>query len=168
MRSFFRYLFLLMLFICMICWFNYLREKQQEKFDKYLHNNIEFEGLVTDLKRTGNHEFGIIQLKLTKSHVKYFRDSVQEGIFPYRIRGDIAELYCSVSTDRKLNDTLKVISNNRLIYFNPLFSKEVGNIEIVVDAYNRDFVKKNTVFNDERFFVNPYLLKKDSVRLLLR
>lgn len=166
--SFFRYLFLLTLFICMIYWFYNLREKQQEKFDKHLHNNIAFEGLVTNLKRTGNHDFGIIQLKLTKSNVKYFSDSVQEGIFPYRIRGDIAELYCSVNMYRKLNDTIKVISNNKLIYYNPLFSKEVGNINIVFDTYNRDFVKKNTVFNDERFFVSPYVPKKDSARLLLR
>lgn len=152
----------------MIYWFYNLREKQQEKYNKYLHNNIEFEGLVTNLKRTGNRAFGIIQLELTKSNVKYFSDSVQEGIFPYRIRGNIAELYCMVSPNRKLNDTLKVISNNRRIYYNPLFSKEVGSINIVFDAYNRDFIKKNTVFNDECFFVSPYLPKKDSARLLLR
>jgi hypothetical protein len=66
----------------MVFWLYNLRKKQQEKYDKYLRNNIEFEGLITDIKRTRNHAFGIIQLKLTKSNVKYFRDSVQEGIFP--------------------------------------------------------------------------------------
>lgn len=142
--------------------------KQQERLSKHLYNNIAFEGIVTDLKKSGNHAFGIIQLELTKSNVKYFSDSVPEGILPYRVRGNIAELYCTVNVDRKLNDTLKVISNNRLIYYNPSFSKEVGSINIVYDDYNRDFVKKNTIFNDERFFVSPYLRKKDSLKLLIQ
>lgn len=146
--KFFRYIFLLMIFSYIVFSLYSLSKKQQKKLDGYLDNNIVFEGLVTNLKKSRNHAFGIIELKITKSNAKVFSDSVQEGIFPYKIREGTAEVYCTVSVERKLNDTLKVISNNHLIYFNPLFSKEVGSLKIITDSFNRNFVKENSVFNN--------------------
>lgn len=137
------------LFFAFVVYVNLSQDKKQKEMsDKYLHNNVEFEGIVTGFQQSGNHEFGVFQLKLTKSNVQEFNDSLKEGIFPYRIKGDIAEVYASIAYYRKLNDTLKVVSNNHLIYFNPSFSKETTDIEIITDQLNRDFVKENTVFKD--------------------
>jgi len=146
--SFLRFI-IAFVFFAFVVYVNLSQDKQQKEMsDKYLHNNVEFEGIVTGFEQSGNHEFGVFQLKLTKSNVQEFNDSVKGGIFPYRIKGDIAEVYASIAYYRKLNDTLKVISNNRRIYFNPSFSKETEDIKLITKSYDLDFVKENTVFKD--------------------
>ncbi|GAB3517335.1 hypothetical protein GCM10027442_36470 [Emticicia fontis] len=150
----------------MVCWQIFSYKAQQKKFDKYLHNNIEFEGLVTDLKRTNNHSFGIMQLKLLSTNVEYFNDSVPEGIFPYRIQGDIAEVYGTVSYERKLNDTLKIVSNERRIYINSFSSKETSDLTIIYDFNDRAFVRKNSILKKLEvplFPYSPFIIKRDSV-----
>ncbi|MDO5614807.1 MAG: hypothetical protein Q4G16_01360 [Cruoricaptor ignavus] len=112
----------------------------------YLYNNVEFEGYVTNFERSNNHSFGIIQLKVIKSNTLDFDKKIETGIYPYKIKGDIAEIYCTVSVDRKKGDVVKVISNNETVYYNPERGNEEGSIFIITDPYNIKFVKKNSSF----------------------
>lgn len=130
----------------MICFRYYLSKKEHKKSNEDLLNDIQFEGVIVKIKKSSNHAFGIIGLKITKTNVREFNDIAQKGIFPYKLRGDIAEVYCTISVERKLNDTVKVISNNQTIYYNPLFSKEEGSLSVITDFFNINFVKENSIF----------------------
>lgn len=123
-----------------------ISKKELEENEALMNNNVEFEGIVTNTKVSGNHAFGIIELKLNKSNVADFNKKINEGIYPYKVEGNIAEIYCTVSIERKKGDTVKVKSNEEMVYYNFGISKEVGDIYIVTDSNNIDFVMKNSIF----------------------
>lgn len=93
MKNWIRFPILICLFIVMVIFINKQSEELAKERDKVLNNNVEFRGYVIDLRISNNHAFGIIQLKLTESSVNIFNDSLKNGIYPYKIVGDIAELY---------------------------------------------------------------------------
>lgn len=141
-----RFIILIVIFVCIVVYFNKQSNVEQIESNNYLNNGIVFEGIVTGFKSSDNHAFGIIQLKITKSNVKYFNKTLKNGIYPYRIKGVLAELYCTVSVERKLGDVVKVVSNESTIYYNPEKDTEQGSIYTITDIYNIDFVKENTIF----------------------
>jgi len=141
-----RFIILITIFVCIVIYFNKQSSVEQIESNNYLNNGIVFEGTVTRFKASNNHTFGIIQLKITKSNVKEFNKILKSGIYPYRIKGDLAELYCTVSIDRKLGDVVKVLSNESTIYYNPEKDTEQGSIYTITDIYNINFVKENTMF----------------------
>ncbi len=140
-------LFILLLLFSPFFYINFKANEEESKENETLmSNNIEFEGIVTNTKVTGNHSFGIIELKLSKSNISEFNKKTKIGIYPYKIEGNVAEIYCTVSTERKKGDTVKVVSNEQTVYYNYEKSKEMGSLYIVSDSYNIDFVKNNTGF----------------------
>lgn len=141
-----RYIILLIIFICLVIYCNKQSQRQINKSNDYLINNIEFEGTITKLRISSNHAFGIIELKLTKSSIEDFDEKIKKGIYPYKIKGDTAELYCTVSIDRKIGDIVKVVSNEQTVYYNPQNSTEEGSLYIQTDPYNISFVNDNTLF----------------------
>lgn len=140
------YIVLLIIFICMVFYFLKQSNKEARKSNDYLNNNIVFEGTITNIRRSTNHAFGIIELKLIRSSVKEFDEKIEEGIYPYKIRDGKAELYCTVSIERKLGDSINVVSKDHTIYFNPQNSNEEGSLYILHDPYNISFIKENTMF----------------------
>lgn len=112
----------------------------------YLCDNVLFYGVIMNIQKSTNHAFGIITLKILNSSVHEFNKQIKGGIYPYRITGDKAELYCTVSVDRKLGDSVKVVSKDSVIYFNPQKSKEKGSLYIVTSPYNIEYVKEHTIF----------------------
>ncbi|MCJ7932442.1 MAG: hypothetical protein MUW56_02095 [Chryseobacterium sp.] len=140
------YIILLGFFVAIIIYYNKSSDIATKQSVQYLRNNVEFEGYVTGFEQSDNHAFGVIHLKLTKSNTQEFNKVIKEGIYPYRIKGDIAELYCTVSVDRKKGDIVKLVSEEQIVYYNPQNSKEEGSIFIITDPYNIDFVKEHTVF----------------------
>nr|WP_315035465.1 hypothetical protein [uncultured Chryseobacterium sp.] len=140
------YIILLGAFVTVIIYYNKSSDATMKKSEEYLHNSIEFEGYVTGFEQSNNHSFGVVHLKLTKSNTKEFNKIIKKGIYPYRIKGDMAELYCTISVERRKGDIVKLVSNEQTIYYNPKNSKEEGSIFIIVDPYNIDFVKKHTMF----------------------
>ncbi|MGI9581926.1 hypothetical protein ACR1PO_11985 [Chryseobacterium sp. RRHN12] len=140
------YIILLGFFVAVIIYYNKSSDIATNQSVQYLRNNVEFEGYVTGFEQSNNHAFGVIHLKLTKSNTKEFNKVIKGGIYPYRIKGDIAELYCTVSVDRKKGDIVKLISEEQIVYYNPQNSKEEGSIFIITDPYNINFVKEHTVF----------------------
>lgn len=146
MLKFLRYVVLLGFLVAVVIYYNRSSDVAMKKSSEYLHNNVEFEGYVTGFEQSDNHAFGVIHLKLTKSNTPEFNKIIKNGIYPYRIKGDIAELYCTVSVERKKGDIVKLVSNEQTIYYNPQDSKEEGSLFIITDTFNIAFVKKNTMF----------------------
>ncbi|MBL3549459.1 hypothetical protein [Chryseobacterium sp. KMC2] len=140
------YTILLGFFVVVIIYYNKSSDVVMKQSVDYLRNNIEFVGYVTGFEQSDNHAFGVIHLKLTKSNTQEFNKIIKGGIYPYRIKGDIAELYCTVSVERKKGDIVKLISKEQTIYYNPQNTKEEGSIFIITDPYNINFVKEHTVF----------------------
>lgn len=141
-----RYTILLAFLVIAVIYYNKSANVAMKQSTEYLHNNVEFEGYVTGFEQSNNHAFGVVHLKLTKSNTQEFNKTLKKGIYPYRIKGDIAELYCTVSVERRKGDIIKLVSNEQTIYYNPKNSKEEGSIFIIVDPYDIDFVKEHTVF----------------------
>lgn len=112
-----------------------------------MNNNVIFKGYVIDYRVSNNHRFGIIQLKLTESSVNIFSDSLQNGIYPYKIFGDIAELYTTIG-DLDYNDTITVKSKSQKIIYEATreYPKYVSELNVIEDSENIKFVKKKTFF----------------------
>lgn len=143
-----RYIILLVIFISITVYFNSNSDKKWEDLDKYLDNNVLFEGVVMNVKQSNNHAFGIIQLKLTKSNIKEFNKVIKEGIYPYRIKGDVGELYTAIPDGLKKFDFFIVDSNSHKYKFEYKKERKIYNsvIYIIIDTYDIDFVKDNTIF----------------------
>ena len=146
MLKYLRYVVLLGFLVAVVIYYNRSSDVAIKKSSEYLRNNVEFEGYITGFEQSDNHAFGVIHLKLTKSYTPEFNKIIKNGIYPYRIKGDIAELYCTVSVERKKGDIVKLVSNEQTIHYNPQNSKEEGSLFIITDTYNIAFVKKNTMF----------------------
>lgn len=141
------YAILLIGFFCSIFYYEQKSGKEIIKLNDSLNNNVLFVGVIVKIQKSTNHAFGIITLKHVRSSVDEFNKQIEGGIYPYRFTGDMAELYCTVSVDRKLGDSVKVVSKDLTIYYNPQKSNEKGSLYVVVDPYNVKYVKENTVFN---------------------
>lgn len=149
MWSYFKYLWYILLFgflIGIVTLYNRSSDDIRKQSLEYLQNNVEFEGVILGYQRSDNHSFGVIQLKITRSNVTEFNKTLEKGVYPYRIKGNIAELYCTVSIERKKGDSVKVISNNQTIYYNPSTSEEKVDIHIINDLYDINFIRKHTIF----------------------
>lgn len=146
MLKYFKYIILLGFLVAVVIYYNKRSAIAMRQSADYLHNNIEFEGYVTGFEKSDNHAFGVIHLKLTKSNVTKFDKKIENGIYPYKIEGNIAEVYCTVSVERKKGDIVRLVSNNETIYYNPQNSNEKGSIFIILDSYNINFVKEHTIF----------------------
>lgn len=148
MKDWIRFPIMICLFIIMGICININDAENAEKRDKVLNNNIEFKGYVIDLRTSNNHAFGIIQLKLTESSVNIFNDSLKNGIYPYRIVGNIAEIYTTIPADIDYYDTISVKSKSHEINFEATKShkKYTSELYVVEDSENIKYVKKKTLF----------------------
>ena len=116
--------------------------------DKTIKNNIVFSGIITNLNVSGNHAFGILQLKIIETNNNSFNFNTQNYIFPYKIKDSIAEIYTHISIP-EIEKGYKVVvnSNNKTI---TVFDgdKFLYEWDIYFVKENRDinFVKENTIF----------------------
>lgn len=85
----------------MLFYFFSKTEKQAIKTNKSLKNDIVFEGTISNFKISNNHSFGILYIDLKKSNSKKLNVNFDKETFPYRISNNKAEIYCTVSNDRK-------------------------------------------------------------------
>lgn len=148
MKNWIRFPILICLFIVMIIYSNKIEAENTEKRDSVLNNDVQFKGYVVDFRTSNNHAFGLIRLKLTESSVNIFNDSLTTGIYPYRINGDIAEIYTTISDGLDYNDTISVNSKSHEIEFNETknHKKFVSELYVIEDFDNIKFVKKKTEF----------------------
>lgn len=146
MKSMKKYRFLILLSALIIFVFYYLKISRQasEFSEKALTNNIKFEGKIKYFKRSDNHAFGIIGVELTKSNIKNFDRTINLNMFPYKIKNGYAEVYATVSVERKTGEIIKVISDSSTIFYNPSYSNEMGSLFLISDAVNKKFIENNS------------------------
>jgi hypothetical protein len=107
-----------------------------------------FEGKVVDFIASNNHSFGILYVRITKTKSTNFYKKLKKNVFPYRIEGNKAEIYCEVNDNRKKGELIKVNSNLSTIYFKSSKKDELGDICIIRDYIDIDFIKENTRFKN--------------------
>lgn len=148
MKNWIRFPILICVFIVLIVYSNKIEAENAEKRDSILNNDLQFKGYVVDFRTSNNHAFGLIRLKLTESSVVTFNDNLKKGIYPYRINGDIAEIYTTISDGLDYNDTISVNSKSHEIEFKETknHKKFVSELYVIEDFDNIKFVKEKTEF----------------------
>lgn len=123
--------------------------KEKEKNDAMLKNDIVFSGEITKLSVSGNHAFGIIQLKITSKSIDTFQPFYDtDKFFPYSIKDSIAEIYNHIPLSIKKGYKVVLNSSNRTISFFKE-NKRLYEWEIFMITQEDDikFIKENTNMN---------------------
>lgn len=136
------------LFIGMIIYLKKTGTEEYAEKNKVLDNDVNFSGQVIGIKQSDNHAFGIISLQVTRSSVKDFNDKLENGIYPYRIQGNIAELYTIIPDGIQEGDivNLKSKEKNSHFYYVKTKQKSEGYIWVITEPLDINFVKENTIF----------------------
>jgi hypothetical protein len=138
---------LFIVFIGMVVFITRTGAKEYTEENKVLKNGIVFEGTITDIKRSNNHSFGILTVNISNLTVKEFSKKLKYGIYPYQIKDRKAEIYLPIFIERQVGDHVKLISNEQMIYYNSKKSEDNGEVSIITNASDIDFVKENSIFN---------------------
>lgn len=132
-----------------IKYFFKFQNEVDEKNGIYLNSNVVFGGIVTALKISNNHRFGIITLHVERQYLPVFNQgSPTNGnmIFPYKIQNAIAEVYDLVPSGLSLGDSVYINSNERVIkYFYIKENKQfIGRLKMITNSLDIDFVNQNS------------------------
>lgn len=132
-----------------IRYFFKFQNEVDEKNGIYLNNNVVFEGIVTALKISNNHRFGIVTLHVAHHDLPAFNQgSLTNGnmIFPYKIQNGIAEVYDLVPSGLSVGDSVYINSNERVIkYFYVKENKQFrGEVKMITNSLDIDFVNQNS------------------------
>jgi hypothetical protein len=147
-----RFIILFFGFIGMVIYLNITGEEESNRINKALNNNVKFEGYIVDIKQSNNHAFGIIRLELTESSIgefdKKIKDTLKNGIYPYRIKGTQAELYTIIPDGIDEGDIVKLKSSEKNCHYYNVKTKQnsEGYIWMITNDTDIDFVKENTIF----------------------
>lgn len=140
-----RYAILFLGFIVMVIYITTNGSKEYHEKNKVLNNGVVFEGIVTDIKISRNHSFGILTVNVFNSNVKEFSKKLRQGIYPYKIRGKDAEIYLPIFIQRQIGDSIKLVSDKQIIYYKGEKSKDEGDVYIITEPEDIEFVKDNTM-----------------------
>lgn len=143
-----RFFILFIVFIAIVMYVSSNGSDEYEGKNKVLDNNVSFAGNVTDVKQSNNHTFGIITLNLTKSNVKDFNGQLEDGIYPYRILGNTAELYTIIPDGIRIGNSVSLKSNekNSHYYYVKTKQKSEGYVWVITEPTDIEFVKENSIF----------------------
>ncbi|MCL1674235.1 hypothetical protein [Elizabethkingia meningoseptica] len=143
-----RFIILFIIFIGVIVFLTKKETKNSIERDKVLHNNVIFNGIVTDIKTSNNHNFGILVLSIYKSNIKESKSSLSKGIYPYKIQGNSAEVYNYIPDGINKGDKVELNSNEKkcYYYYNKTKEKFEGNIKIITDPTDLNFINTHTIF----------------------
>lgn len=112
-------------------------------------NRLVIKGRVLNIKTSGNHNFGILLLEVDSINIADFVDTVlKEGIYPYKIKNDKAEVYLNVPDGLKEGDEAIVNSDKKTVvyYYKAENRRAESDIWVINDPYNIEYVKENTLF----------------------
>ncbi|SEW53521.1 hypothetical protein [Chitinophaga arvensicola] len=112
-------------------------------------NHVKFSGEIVWLKASGNHDYGIIGIKVSSASINEFYDSIKGAIFPYRLRGEYAEFYGYVPFKAKIGNKIILDSDKRMmdIYDNDTLIIRTD-VEVSFEERNMKFVRKNSKFKE--------------------
>lgn len=146
----YKYIRLIILFIVFIGLVLYVTKAGTKEYDEQnqaLKNGVVFEGFVTDIKKSNNHSFGILIINVSSSTVKEFSKELKRGIYPYQIRDKKAEIYLPIYIERQIGDHVQLISDRQIIYYKGKKTEDKGEVYIITNPSDIDFVKQNSTFN---------------------
>ncbi|TPD65397.1 hypothetical protein [Flavobacterium microcysteis] len=149
-----KYKYIIPIIIILLIVNSIIQDKNWEK-EKRIHdlisNDIKFSGVITDLKISRNHDFGVITIKIKETNRKEFNPILNaKYLFPYAIKDSVAEIYITVSSNLKKGDFVKVDSNNEeAIFSNASGIIYRGQILITSEETNIDFVKENSALTKQ-------------------
>lgn len=148
MKNALRFIILIIVFIGTIIFLSITSADEVLKRDKVLNNNVEFSGYVIDFRTSHNHAFGVIRLQVTNSSVNLFNDSLKNGIYPYKLYGDLAEIYTTIPAGLDYYDKFTVRSRSHALDFESKKDdvKYTSEIYVIESSQNIDFVRKHTQF----------------------
>ena len=113
--------------------------------DSLMSNNIRFSGVISDLKPSKNHTFGVITLKIKTTNTQFFSPKRGTNLFPYAIKDSVAEIYTTVSYSLKKGDLVEVDSDsNEVTFSNADGILYTNQISILSEETNIEFVKKTS------------------------
>ena len=132
-------------FFIIIFTFYFFSGKEIEKNDNLLNNNVKFSGIITNLNISRNHAFGILELKILDSNIYLFNFSKGNKIYPYSIKGTIAEIYHYIPLEIKVGYKVLLNSNNKTVsFFDGNKFLYQYNISVITEETDVEFVKKHS------------------------
>lgn len=138
-------LIFLVIFSIYIAFVINLGKTEVKNNSELMKNNIQFTGIITNIKISGNHAFGILQLKIVETNNHSFSSLLNDKLYPYAIKGDVAEIYHFIPLELKEgykvvfnsnSETLKVYNHDKFLY--------EWEVSIVTEKTDINFVKENT------------------------
>lgn len=87
---------MIIIFICMVVGICKYSSKEGEELNKLLDNKVCFSRTLIDMKASNNHLYWIVRIRIDSSNVKKYSQLNDNYLFPYRIKNNIAEIYCTV------------------------------------------------------------------------
>jgi hypothetical protein len=134
-------------FIGIITCVYFFSKKTVEKQDIYLKNNLFIQGRVINIKESNNHSFGIILLALDSANVKEFHNTLDLGVYPYKVKNGKAELYTFIPDGISEGDKVIVNSNSKEAVYYYVKSKQQfrGSIKVLSNSIDINYVKENTI-----------------------
>ncbi|KMQ66547.1 hypothetical protein ACM46_03185 [Chryseobacterium angstadtii] len=145
-----KFVILFIVFIGLVLYVTKTGAKEYADENSILKNGVVFEGTVIDIKRSNNHSFGILRINVIHSTVKEFSEQPKQGIYPYRIKDKKAEIYLPIYVGRQIGDHVKLISDKQIIDYKGKNTEDQGEVYIITDASDINFVKENTLFKIEK------------------
>lgn len=144
----FRIIFFSIIVIVGIIWFR-TSSKEYHTLDLLLTNHVRFSGRIVSIKRSHNHAFGIIGIRIQDTNTKEFADTSSQRLFPYKIKGAYAEFYGTIleSFSIKVGDVVVLDSDKRIInIYDDHNSITVSDVYVDTDGDNLEFVRRHTMF----------------------
>lgn len=147
-----RYLYLVIVLIVFICLISYCHHSGKDRTivrDEVMVNDLLLQGEVMDIKISRNHSFGILMLKLDSVNIGGFVDTLlKEGIYPYKVKDRKAEVYTGIPAGIQKGDKVIVDSDKKMAFYHYIKEDKhyKGDLGIVIDPSDMDYVKENTTF----------------------
>lgn len=143
-----RYIIVLIVFIAIAVLLTRNGRKEYDTKNEALNNKIAFKGLVTDVNQSRNHAFGIIRLQLIESSAAIFDAKLNEGMYPYKIKGKVAELYTIIPDGIDIGDSVSLKSSDKNAHYYNVKTKKnsEGYIWVITNDNDINFVQQNTIF----------------------
>lgn len=138
------------LFVCMVIFTERSQSKRYALINNTMLNHFSIEGRVNKVSASNNRSFGIIQITIDSIYAGNYIDTpLKNGIYPYKVRNHIAEIYTEVPNDIQKGDRLSVKSDKMTVYYHLKADNrsEQNDLWINIDPTNIEFVNEHSSFN---------------------
>ncbi|QNK62557.1 hypothetical protein H7F33_18790 [Pedobacter sp. PAMC26386] len=102
-----------------------------------------------DTKISGNHSFGVLLLKVDSVEKGKFIDTLlKQGIYPYKIRGGMAEVYTCVPYNIQKGTKVVVDSDKKTVFYHYIVENKdyKGNLLVVENPYDIEYANAHAIF----------------------